>query len=323
MYRVYQPPSIKMSSPQRKNNRNRGGGANRPSQSARYISHSLPTPVFLPPNPPPQEEEFDNLCSKPKPKQQLTHLVGRPLVPFFIQGQENTDHRLDPAASQHVNEAVTIPVRKFEGGYFLAAQPTPVPQTSMDENKKAAANLLVKAPEVPTHPQPRRHVRSKSPPAKSPKKHHEHSKTTIAAPQTQFYAAAAFMDAPHPVQLPLPSFLVNATSSAQESKSVLSSAFNQTGFQAPPPPKSAPPVSAPTELKITRNNSLPSEAPKLHFLSQSPFKGGEPTKIEVPLVPVKSDAPRPAQKSLDFSSHSSLQHQSSLPQPKPADLNAL
>ena len=150
-------------------------------------------------------------------KADLTHLVGRPLVPFYTaDGAENVEHVADGAEDErqwHVSDdGRGVQVRRFVDGYFVdvgvigqadsAARGSPHTAPPAAKGKKAKDKAkAVAMPGTPTS-QPRQPPPSALYPAPATPQ----SSSAAPSPSARF-AAPAFANSPSPMKVPLPRFL--------------------------------------------------------------------------------------------------------------------
>eukprot|EP00808_Paulinella_micropora_P014736 g28716.t1 len=146
----------------------------------------------------------------------LSHLVGRKLVPFFMDdGAQNTQHIIPPGGSPppHAYEPGAVPViqvRQFSrDGYFEPSTDVPVHTSSSASSCLATVSSYAKQKK-----------KSKS---KTPGK---------AGPPSPKYAGAAFEKAPAHDQVPLPMHLAFYSPNSSPTSNAAPSSWAEAGSQA-------------------------------------------------------------------------------------------
>jgi len=267
-------------------------------------------------------DTIDQLIAKPKPKADVRHLMGRPLVPFFVPGREEENVTLAYAAetsADGLDPLMTIPVREFRDGYFLDAQQTQVVPHGGNSAPAASAQARAATSAVKSGARGVKGSRSQNCAQAKAKG----SASTPAIVASSKYAGAAFCNTPAPSQVPMPNLLCfQRAAHASSSSSSSSSSSPTVDFPDVSKPSAATvPTASPSIPHVMEGNTgvvasshaIKTAAPMPSFASPTPsrtklyFLGAAPTatqgssagtgkktvKIEIPLAAptVRSHSP--------------------------------
>jgi hypothetical protein len=237
-------------------------------------------------------------------KQNVKHLIGRQLVPFFVPGteEENCEHKVDP--EQHDAHQfgggggnVTVEARQFVDGYFQEAEAV---TASFKSPPSSTSHYKGQQPQYSSRSSSNSSNRSSSSKQQQQPQRSKKNQTSQTTNSTKnqmksnnHYAGAAFDLSPSPMDIPMPKFVNSSSSSSSRTTPQSSRATRPVTRRLLSPEQLGGKAATNNNTAATVSNTSDATRPRLFLLRRDAT--GKTAVQTVLLDDVKSVAPQKQQ----------------------------